>query len=310
METPPTPAVNSTPFETRTLMHCLVCGSPRLRQLAMRYSYRGLYFPAVRCGGCGVRFLKVQPAGESLADMYSETYFEEDFRCGRSDVAYDREDVFRLENQGLLDDFERLRRPGNFLEVGCAAGWLMKHAQERGWKARGVELSSSAVAHARSLGLDVFEGDLPGAALPADTFDLVYMGDVLEHVPDCRLVMAEVARVLKPGGHFYLRGPTTTNSLARRAALGVYGLLGRTITLREPPYHLWEFTPGSHRDLATRVGLRTVEIREAKIPPGKAHGQKSAFQRLAMAAIDAVNLPLTRMLNVLGDRVVQIAIKP
>lgn len=299
----------SAPFETRTLHKCLVCGSPQLRPLAMRYSYRDVFFPAVQCGGCGVRFLKVQPAGHSLANMYSETYFEEDFRCGRSDVAYDREDVFRVENQGLLEDFERLRRPGNFLEVGCAAGWLMKHAAERGWTPRGVELSSSAGAHARSLGLDVFEGDLLGAALPSDAFDLVYMGDVLEHVPDCLMVMAEVARVLKPGGHFYLRGPITTNSLARRAALGVYGLLGRTITLHEPPYHLWEFTPRSHRDIAARTGLRTLELREAKIPLGKPHGQKSAAQKLAMGAIDLLNLPLTRMLNAFGDRVVQIAIK-
>src|SRR5258707_804355 len=87
--------------------------------------------------------------------------------------------------------------------------------------------------------------EFQSTSLPAAAFDVVYMGDVLEHVPDCRADLAEVARVLAPGGYLYLRGPTTTNSLARRAGLTAFAIAGRDIVLREPPYHLWEFTPRS-----------------------------------------------------------------
>ena len=80
--------------------------------------------------------------------------------------------------------------------------------------------------------------------------------------------------------------------------------------LREPPYHLWEFTPRSHVDLARRAGLQTVRLTQAKIPPGKPHGQKSLLQRTALFAIDTINLPITRLTNAFGDRVVQIARKP
>jgi SAM-dependent methyltransferase len=303
------------PLPVRALAACVSCGGTALRPLAMAYEFRGR-FPLVECRACGLRFLGVQPAGEGLAALYAEDYFERDFRCGRSAVAYAAEDAFRAENAGLLEAFERLgpetreaRVPRRLLELGSAGGWLLKHANERGWQAQGVELSGPMVERARALGLEVFHGGLLEAGLPADAFDLVYMGDVLEHVPDCRAVLAEAARVLRPGGHVYLRGPITTNSLARRLALALYGALGRTIVLREPPYHLWEFTPGPLRRLFGAAGLEVVAARQSKIPPGRAHGQKSAAQRAVMALVDAINAPLTRAFGVAGDRIVMVGRK-
>jgi SAM-dependent methyltransferase len=303
------------PLVTRTLTACVSCGGRELRPLPLAYEFRGT-FPLLECAGCGLRFLGVQPVGESLAGLYPAEYFERDFRCGRSATAYDAADAFRAENESLLDEFERLaaapeaRGPRRLLELGSAGGWLLLRARERGWQTQGVELSAAAAARARALGLEVYQGDLLEAALPAGSFDLAYMGDVLEHVPDCRAVLGEVVRLLRPGGHVYLRGPVTTNSLARRLALAFYGATGRRIVLREPPYHLWEFTPGPLARLFRAAGLEVRSARQSKIPPGRPHGEKSAAQRLAMAAVDALNLPLTMAFGVAGDRIVVVGRKP
>ena len=296
------------PLAAIPLDHCLACGSDRIGRLPLRYEFRGS-FPAAVCRACGMRFVRVQPAAEALRELYGSGYFQRDFRCGRSESEYFCEDAFRTENEDLLREFARLGPPGRLLEVGCAGGWLLKHAAERGWQARGIELSAAAVAHARSLGLAVHEGDLSSARLPDASADLVYMGDVLEHVPDCRATLAEVARVLAPGGHLYLRGPITTNSIARRAGLALYRLAGRDIVLREPPYHLWEFTPRPLARLLRAVGLSVLQMRQSKIPAGRPHGEKGPAQRLAMFVFDVANLPLTRFFNICGDRVVLIARK-
>jgi SAM-dependent methyltransferase len=292
------------------LDRCLACDGRRLRPLALAYRHRGVRFPLVECAACGMRFLAVRPATEALAGLYDAEYFECEFRCGRAAARSFDDAAFRGETAGLLDAFARLGASGRLLDVGCASGALVAHAIERGWQAQGVELSPDAVAHARARGLDVFQGDLLAARLPAARFDLVYMGDVLEHVPDCRAVIAEVERVLAPGGWLYLRGPTTTHSLARSLALAVRGWLGRDIVLEEVPYHLWEFTPRPLARLLEGAGLEVVRMRQSKIPPGGARGRKSSLERAVMAAIDAVNLPLTTLLNARGDRVVVVARKP
>jgi 2-polyprenyl-3-methyl-5-hydroxy-6-metoxy-1,4-benzoquinol methylase len=295
---------------TRTLGRCLACGGTRLSPLAMRYEWQGTSFPAAQCGACGMRFLDVQPVGESLARMYSAEYFQVDFRCGRSDTDSFDESAFRGENAGLLERFELFRGKGRLLEVGCASGWLLKHAADRNWQVTGVELSGDAVAHARGLGVNVLQGALEDVTLPEGAFDLVYMGDVLEHVPDCRDTAARVAKLLAPGGHFFLRGPITTHSIARALALRACGAAGRPIVLREPPYHLWEFTPRSLGALMRAVGLEVVLMEQAKIPPGRPHGRKSAAQQAVMGVMDAVNVPITRAFNAFGDRVVMVARRP
>ena len=300
-----TPQAAAPPLATRQFTRCAVCDGADLRPLGMAYEYRG-HFPAVECRRCHLRFLSVQPCGESLSGLYSEDYFNRDFRCGRAASSSFNEDAFREENRGLLDEFGRWTAPGRLLEVGCAGGWLLKHAQERGWQVQGVELSRVAADHARSLWLDVHHGDLMSAHLPASSFNLIYMGDVLEHVPDCRALILECARVLKPGGLLYLRGPVTTNSLARSLALAACRMSGRTITLREPPYHLWEFTPRTLARLLAASGFEIVHSKQSKIPPGHAHGEKSALERAVMAVLDAVNVPLTSMFNARGDRIVMV----
>jgi len=301
-ETPPAGGVR--------LDRCLACGGSELRPLALEYLYGGRRYPLLECRACGIRFLGVQPDPATLAGFYDASYFESDYRCGRAAASSFDEAAARRETAGLLDEFAALPASGRLLDVGCASGWLLRHAADRGWRAQGVEVAPDAVAHARTLGLDVFAGDLLAARFPDGTFDLVYMGDVLEHVPDCRRVVEEVARILKPGGWFYLRGPITTHSLARSLALALRRRFGGPILLREVPYHLWEFTPAALARLVRAAGLGVERMRQSKIAPGVARGKKSALEQIVMAAIDAVNVPVTMLFNTRGDRVVLVARRP
>jgi len=94
------------------------------------------------------------------------------------------------------------------LDVGCGGGLLAEEFARLGCVVTGVDPSEESLAaarlHAAGQGLAIEYHRAPGEALPfADaSFDVVYCCDVLEHVDDVSQVIAETARVLRPGGTY------------------------------------------------------------------------------------------------------------
>jgi 2-polyprenyl-6-hydroxyphenyl methylase / 3-demethylubiquinone-9 3-methyltransferase len=101
------------------------------------------------------------------------------------------------------------RFPGaGVLDVGSGGGLLAEEFARLGYSVTGIDPSAQSVAvaraHASSEGLDIEYVVGAGESLPFDdaSFPVVYCCDVLEHVEDLDRVVAEVARVLEPGGLF------------------------------------------------------------------------------------------------------------
>jgi 2-polyprenyl-6-hydroxyphenyl methylase/3-demethylubiquinone-9 3-methyltransferase len=92
------------------------------------------------------------------------------------------------------------------LDVGCGGGFLAEEFAKMGCRVTGIDPSGptirQAAEHARDVGLPITYRVAPGEAIPFDDgeFDIVYCCDVLEHVDDLDRVIAESARVLRPGG--------------------------------------------------------------------------------------------------------------
>ena len=92
------------------------------------------------------------------------------------------------------------------LDVGCGGGLLAEEFARLGCSVMGVDPSEESVAaarmHAAGQGLAIGYQCALGEALPFGdaSFDVVYCCDVLEHVNEVRQVIAETARVLRPGG--------------------------------------------------------------------------------------------------------------
>lgn len=111
---------------------------------------------------------------------------------------------------------EEMFRGKTVLDVGCgAAGKTMYYASQGVEKIVGMDIvahyKDEAEALARELGFaDKFEfvvGDAAQTGFPENTFDTIIMNDALEHVDRPDLVLAEVRRVLKPGGRLYVNFP-------------------------------------------------------------------------------------------------------
>jgi 2-polyprenyl-6-hydroxyphenyl methylase/3-demethylubiquinone-9 3-methyltransferase len=95
------------------------------------------------------------------------------------------------------------------LDIGCGGGLLAEEFARLGYAVVGVDPSEESLAaartHAAGQGLAIEYHCARGEALPFadDSFDLVYCCDVLEHVTDLQQVIAETARVLRPGGTYF-----------------------------------------------------------------------------------------------------------
>lgn len=127
---------------------------------------------------------------------------------------------------GRLDYFDRFIewQDKAVLDLGCAGGFMAEALDDRGARVTGIDPASEAIAAARdhasgrSIQYDVGVGEaLP---YPDGSFDAVVCVDVLEHVQDLERVLAEVSRVLRPGGLF-LFDTINRNPLARLATITV-----------------------------------------------------------------------------------------
>jgi 2-polyprenyl-6-hydroxyphenyl methylase/3-demethylubiquinone-9 3-methyltransferase len=112
------------------------------------------------------------------------------------------------------------------LDLGCAGGFMAEALALRGANVTGIDPAADAVKaarrHANSSGLRIAYDVGVGEALPylAAAFDAVVCVDVLEHVADLNKVLAEVTRVLRPGGLF-LFDTINRNQIARLATITV-----------------------------------------------------------------------------------------
>src|SRR5438128_4521077 len=114
--------------------------------------------------------------------------------------------------------------PGRLLDVGCAGGELAALLVARGWRVAGAEAEPALVEAARARGIDARAVDLDRAPLPwpAGAFEAVVAAEVIEHVVDTDHLLAEMVRVLRPGGVLVVTTPNLA-SLENRLRL----LLGR-----------------------------------------------------------------------------------
>ncbi|WBB78893.1 methyltransferase domain-containing protein [Micromonospora sp. WMMD882] len=93
------------------------------------------------------------------------------------------------------------RRDGALLvDLGCGGGLLAPYLAGKGYRHVGVDLTRSALEQAAAHGVTVVNADATAVPLADGCADVVAAGELLEHVPDWRRVVAEACRLLRPGG--------------------------------------------------------------------------------------------------------------
>jgi SAM-dependent methyltransferase len=151
---------------------------------------------------------------------------------------------------------------GNALDAACGTGRYAAYLAAQGHKIVGVDSSPDMLERARARVPDgeFLLGDLHQLPLPDDTVDIVVSGLALAHVPALGPVMAELARVLRPGGHLVISDAhhelVLRGSVVR--ALGPAGEPGLVATYRH--------TAGDYLRAALPAGLQVRRCEEPRRP--------------------------------------------
>jgi SAM-dependent methyltransferase len=199
--------------------------------------------------------------------------------------------------QQLADAFvERLLDPAgaaDVLDLGCGEGGSVELFRARQPRVRWVGLELPDSPYAPRADADVRTYD--GGAMPFEdsSFDVVFSKQVLEHVHDPRRVLAEVRRVLRPGGRF--AGSTSQMEPFHARSTFAYTPYGLALLLREAGLELLELRPGI--DVGTLVARRAA--RGARVfarwwdrdsPGNRALGLAGRFAGADAAQVNAAKL--------------------
>jgi SAM-dependent methyltransferase len=107
-----------------------------------------------------------------------------------------------LRHKLLLKELTWRLRSGVVLDAGCGEGRMAHLVSSHGLSVVGFDESRASLEQACNTPAQIacFRGSITRMALAENSFDAVVSGDVLEHIEDDRAAVAELFRVLKPGG--------------------------------------------------------------------------------------------------------------
>jgi len=132
--------------------------------------------------------------------------------------------------RNLLEEFEKNKKkfnyiteylkeisPDRLLDIGCGLGALLASykLKDNYAELHGTELSNFAGKHASKFA-KIFIGDLETAKYESEYFDAVTCHHVIEHVPEPKLFLSEIKRVLKKHGTLVLATPDFDSGCARK----------------------------------------------------------------------------------------------
>lgn len=130
------------------------------------------------------------------------------------------------------------------VDLACGGGLMAPHARRLGYRHVGVDMNLRGLLAAREHGLVPVLASVFAVPLADGCADVVVAGEILEHVEDDAAVLAECARLLRPGGTLVLDAIAAT----RMASLIAVGLFERIP---------WGAPPGIH-DKALFVDRRRL----------------------------------------------------
>lgn len=147
----------------------------------------------------------------------------------------------------------------NILDIGCGDGSFLLTAGKflKINKLYGVDISKNGIKEANKANIKAFCHDVDKGKIPlkSNSIDLIFCGEVIEHVYSPDNLLIEIHRLLKPGGHVVLTTPNLASWFNRISLLFGYQPIFSDISLVTNAGQLWPMDPFGHLRLYTYRSL-------------------------------------------------------
>lgn len=203
----------------------------------------------VECDRCAHRMVDLSDLDVDVRKIYSEEYFMGG-GIGYPNYLEEKDVLVRHGRYygKLLSKY--ISQPGSILDVGAAAGYILKGLSDRGWKGEGVELNDTMAQYARNkLGLDVHTGDIESFSTNK-RFDVISLVQVVAHLQRPRKVLEHLSNMLADTGFILVE---TWNYKSLTASF-----FGRRWHEYSPPSVLHWFSKQSLKLLMSDLGFDMV----------------------------------------------------
>jgi len=217
----------------------------------------------VRCKKCGLFYRNPRLSDKDEINKYKyKTY---------NDSSVLIEDNSKKEMFiSALDSLEQYK--GKILDIGCADGYFLSFARERGWITYGVEISDFPLRKAReSLGSKyVFGVPLKMVNFPPNYFDVISMWDVLDHLMDPLGELIEIRRILRKKGLLIIRVRNMSfhMSINRLVKKNLFQIIKQPTII-----HLFGFDNKNIKVMLEKANLSKLKIGNSKLTLGDPYSQ-------------------------------------
>ena len=138
---------------------------------------------------------------------------------------------------------------GSILDIGAGTGDFLSVVKENGWITIGVEPSDKAKAIAKNKGVAFVDQT---SELENNSFDIITMWHVLEHVPNLDNQLKELKRLLKPNGNLIIAVPNFKSFDAKH--------YGNFWAAYDVPIHFWHFSKTAIKRLFAKEDMELVQV--------------------------------------------------
>jgi SAM-dependent methyltransferase len=213
-------------------------------------------FDVIDCVYCRFKHVVPIPTQEELESVYSDEYYTKEkplyLKRYRQDLEW-WDTVYTHRYEILETNLPAAKR--RILDIGSGPGFFLLNGQKRGWQVKGIEPSIEAAEYSRGLGLDVENIFFSEETTPTlGTFDVINMGEVLEHIPAPAELLKLARQTLNPNGLICIIVPNDFNpfqlTLARHLGFSPWWVA--------PPHHINYFDFKTLAVLLERCGFEVI----------------------------------------------------